>query len=84
MNWIIINRLLAFSGPHDIPEVINDVRTFTPEDYLPLFAQLGVGVVVRLNKPAYDKTRFSSRGIDFFDLYFPDGGLPQCTFRWHD
>lgn len=81
MNWIIIDRLLAFSGPHEFPEVIDGVRTLTPEDYLPIFQRLGIGVVIRLNKPAYDSKRFSKNGIDFYDLYFPDGGLPQCGYR---
>ena len=38
-----------------------------------------VGVVVRLNQPAYDRRIFTDNGIEHFDIYFPDGGLPECT-----
>ena len=78
MNWVVDRHIIAFSGPHTIPEEINSVRTLCPKDYLPIFNALNVGVVVRLNKPAYDSQQFTQHGISHYDVYFPDGGLPEC------
>ena len=80
LNWVVDRHIVAFSGPHTIPEEINSVRTLCPKDYIPIFTNLNVGVVVRLNKPAYDSQQFTQHGIAHFDIYFPDGGLPEC--RW--
>ena len=79
MNWIIEGQLLAFSGPHNTVEIIDGVRTLQPEDYLPLFQHLHIGVVIRLNRATYDASRFTNHGIQHYDIFFPDGGLPQCT-----
>lgn len=80
LNWVVQNRLLAFSGPSAVSETMNGVTTLVPEDYLPLFRQLHVGVVVRLNRPSYDRQDFTRHAIEHYDLYFPDGGLPECLF----
>ena len=61
------------------PEEVNGVRTMTAEEYVKVFTDLHVGVVVRLNQPAYDRRIFTDNGIEHFDIYFPDGGLPECT-----
>ena len=79
MNWIIENKLLAFSGPYNTSEVINGIHTMEPEDYLPIFQTLNVKTVIRLNRPTYDSSRFTRNGIHHYELYFPDGGLPECT-----
>ena len=79
LNWVVKDRIIAFSGPHVFPEEVNGVRTMTPEEYLKVFADLHVGVAVRLNKPAYDRKVFTENGIKHYDIYFPDGGLPECT-----
>lgn len=80
LNWIVQNRLLAFSGPSAVSATVNGVATLVPEDYLPLFSQLHVGVVVRLNRPSYDREDFTRHAIEHYDLYFPDGSLPECLF----
>ncbi|KAK8795413.1 hypothetical protein WA588_004256, partial [Blastocystis sp. NMH] len=77
LNWIVQNRLLAFSGPSAVSATVNGVATLVPEDYLPLFSQLHVGVVVRLNRPSYDREDFTRHAIEHYDLYFPDGSLPE-------
>lgn len=51
-------------------------RTFTPEDYVPIFKSFGVSCVVRLNKKAYEENRFISKGIKHEDIYFLDGSVP--------
>lgn len=79
MNWVVKDRILAFSGPYEFSEVIDGVRTLTPDDYIPMFKDLHVDAVVRLNRPSYNKKRFTKSGLQFYDLYFPDGGLPECS-----
>jgi cell division cycle 14 len=37
---------------------------------------MGVTLVVRLNKPQYDKQKFVKAGIKHLDLYFLDGSCP--------
>jgi cell division cycle 14 len=46
------------------------------EFYIPYFLKCGVTAVVRLNKRAYDRRKFVDKGINHYDLYFVDGGLP--------
>ncbi len=50
--------------------------SFTPDDYVPIFKKFGVTLVVRLNKPQYDKTKFTKQGVKHIDLYFLDGSTP--------
>lgn len=49
---------------------------FTPDDYVPIFKQFGVNLVVRLNKKNYDEKRFTKYGVKHLDLYFLDGSTP--------
>lgn len=76
LNWIIPEKLLAFSGPSITSTDPDGYRTFTPEDYVPIFKQMGVTLVIRLNKKTYDVTRFTKHGINHIDLYFLDGSSP--------
>lgn len=50
--------------------------SFTPDDYVPIFKKFGVSLVVRLNKPQYEKQKFIKGGIKHLDLYFLDGSTP--------
>jgi cell division cycle 14 len=76
LNWVLPNKFLAFAGPSSHPVDEYGLRAFTPEDYVQIFADAGVGLVVRLNKKQYDKTRFTANGIKHVDLYFADGSCP--------
>lgn len=75
MNWIIPNKMLAFSSPVEYPEAAG--KTWTPEDYSRLFKMMGITLVIRLNKAHYDATRFTKQGIRHVDLYFRDGSCPS-------
>ena len=77
LNWIIPGKFLAFSSPSDKEFDEEGFRTFTPKDYVPIFKKMGIGLVIRLNKPAYDKTIFEKNGIKHVDLYFVDGSTPD-------
>jgi cell division cycle 14 len=56
--------------------VTDKYGSFTPDDYVPIFKKFGVSLVVRLNKPQYDKQKFVKAGIKHLDLYFLDGSTP--------
>ena len=47
---------MAFSGPLNVTDRYG---SFTPEDYVPIFKKMNVGLVVRLNKVTFKD--FSSR-----------------------
>eukprot|EP01114_Cavostelium_apophysatum_P017258 TRINITY_DN5086_c0_g1_i1.p1 TRINITY_DN5086_c0_g1~~TRINITY_DN5086_c0_g1_i1.p1 ORF type:complete len:531 (-),score=80.00 TRINITY_DN5086_c0_g1_i1:14-1606(-) len=74
LNWIVPDKFIAFCGPTAVMSA--EIRTFAPEDYLPLFKKHGVSTIVRLNKKEYDRTSFTSSGVRHYDLYFMDGSAP--------
>ncbi|CAD8164998.1 unnamed protein product [Paramecium octaurelia] len=76
LSWIIPNKFIAFSGPSATQKDADGNRTFTPEDYVPIFKQFGVTCVVRLNKKQYDEQKFIKNGIKHEDIYFLDGSVP--------
>ena len=76
MNWIIPGKFLAFSSPSPCAYDADGYRTFTPEDYVPIFKKWKIGLVVRLNKATYDREKFVKNGIRHLDLYFLDGSTP--------
>jgi cell division cycle 14 len=77
MNWIIPGKFLAFSSPSASPYDREGYRTYTPEDYSPIFKSFKIGTVVRLNKATYDKDKFVKNGVKHVDLYFLDGSTPS-------
>jgi cell division cycle 14 len=77
MNWIVPDKFLAFAGPFPTSTDTEGFPAFTPEDYVPVFRDAGISLVVRLNKAQYDRTRFINHGIKHVDLYFPDGSCPS-------
>lgn len=52
LNWIIPDKLLAFSTPVDSADADN--LTFSPDYYVPIFKKLGVTMVIRLNSKEYN------------------------------
>lgn len=77
MNWIVPGKFLAFSGPSEEERDDDGWRTFTPDDYGPIFKKFGINMVVRLNKKSYEEQRFIDQGFTFQDLYFVDGTTPS-------
>lgn len=77
INWIIPNKLIAFSSPSPYGKDAEGFKTWTPEDYAPLFLRLGVSAVIRLNKKTYEEERFTRYGLRHYDLYFLDGSVPS-------
>lgn len=76
MNWIVPDKFLAFSGPSDKTRDSDGWRTYTPEDYAPLFKNFNIKLVVRCNKEMYAAQRFVKKGFEHLDLYFTDGTPP--------
>lgn len=77
MNWIIPGKFLAFSSPSNTQYDNDGYRTFTPEDYVPIFRKWGVSLVIRLNKETYDSRKFLKNGIKHLELFFTDGSCPK-------
>ncbi|VDK82635.1 unnamed protein product [Dibothriocephalus latus] len=76
LSWIIPKKFIAFSGPHSQSMLDHGYPVHSPEYYLPYFHKNGVSTVIRLNKKMYDANRFIDAGIQHYDLFFPDGGVP--------
>jgi cell division cycle 14 len=81
MNWIVPNKLLAFSGPlaHRRPietEGGNMAGTWVAEDYAHAFRSMGVSDVIRFNKKCYERNAFLRAGIQHHDMHYQDGGNP--------
>ena len=55
MNWIVPGKFMAFSGPSKTQRDEEGWRTFTPEDYAPIFKKMKIETVVRLNNKIYDR-----------------------------
>lgn len=77
MNWIIPNKFLAMSAPSNTQYDQDGYRTFTPEDYVPIFRKWGVGLVIRLNNETYESKKFLKNGIKHLELFFTDGSNPK-------
>ena len=91
LHVVVPDRFVAFKGPRD--DAVSDsgpwadrggLRDFHPSFYVPLFQQLGVTVVVRLNERRYDAAHFERAGIAVRDLYFDDCTAPPLgvVFRF--
>jgi cell division cycle 14 len=76
MNWVVPSKFLAFSSPSPSKFDQDGYRTFTPEDYCPIFKNWKVNLVVRLNNAVYDREKFIKNGVKHTDLFFEDGTTP--------
>eukprot|EP01134_Creolimax_fragrantissima_P007371 CFRG7371T1 len=80
LNWIVPNKVLAFSGPHALPNgQSNGYSVKTPTDYRDYFRAYNVTDVVRLNKAEYDPEKFREQGISHHHMYFIDGSTPSIV-----
>lgn len=77
MNWIVPDKFLAFAGPCPTSTDADGFPAFTPEDYVPIFRDAEIKLVVRLNNKQYDRQRFIDHGIKHVDLFFTDGSCPS-------
>jgi cell division cycle 14 len=78
VSWIVPGKFIAFSGPVTKRRQISPgVFTLSPEQYVPLFKNLGVTCVIRFNDKCYDRKVFLNNGIKHVDLFYEDGGNPS-------
>ena len=77
LNWIIPNKILAFSCPNDNSANNDLYQVLSVKDYCEMFVKENVGTVIRLNNRTYDEEQFKESRIKHFDLYFPDGSCPS-------
>ena len=80
MNWLVEGRFLALAGPVDEAgdggEDGEGYHLATVDELLPVFRQLRVASMVRLNKKYYDERKLLAAGVNHLDLYFLDGSNP--------
>jgi cell division cycle 14 len=80
LHVVVPGQFVAFRGPADLGgrEFADDDghRRFSPAFYVPLFRELGVTDVVRLNEAEYDGAGFAAHGIEHHDLAFEDCAAP--------
>ena len=75
----ICPSLIAFQGPQrpGSPLIEPKKTALPPEHFLPIFVELGVASVIRLNEPdTYDPAVFERAGIKHHDLYFDETAAP--------
>lgn len=77
LSWIIPGKLLAFMGPSANRRGQDGAQRCSPSDYLQVFRELGVLLVIRLNSKEYDSKEFTAHGIRHLDMHFPDGSCPS-------
>lgn len=83
-NWIVPFEIAAFSSPadesqsrlriHQETKMLNSVSTV-----LTTLKAQGIKCVIRLNEPLYDRRAFTCEGIAHYDLFFPDGSVPDLV-----
>ena len=76
-NWIIPGKVLAFICPAFSHKGRDGVKALTPEQYFPIFSNLGVTSIIRLNKKNYEFERFTKNGFLCYEMYFIDGSVPS-------
>jgi cell division cycle 14 len=76
MNWLIPNKLLAFASP-STTNMYHGYRVCTAEELVPVFRDLGITTVIRLNGKTYEESIFRDAGIAHVDLFFQDGTCPS-------
>jgi len=73
INWIVPNKILAFSSPDDRP---TSKHGNPSRKVLRNLQEIGVKNILRLNEPFYDKRIFTENNINHFDIEYPDGTNP--------
>jgi cell division cycle 14 len=75
MNWLIPNKLLAFASPYQT-NIVQGFQVCTPSDVVPIFRELNIDTIIRLNNKTYEEDIFRDAGFKHLELYFPDGTCP--------
>ncbi|XP_041430492.1 cell division cycle 14B S homeolog isoform X2 [Xenopus laevis] len=76
-NWIVPEKFLAFSGPHQKSKMESGYPHHAPEAYFPYFRKHHLTTIIRLNKKMYDANRFTDADFEHHDLFFVDGSTPS-------
>ncbi len=72
-------KFIGFKGPLSAGSPYQESHevVLPPEHYVPIFLELGVSCVIRLNEPdTYDGSVFMLSGINHHELYFNDCTVP--------
>ena len=81
VHEVVPGKFVAFKGPKDLGgadyrDDARGFRSFSPALYAAIFDDLGVGAVVRLNEPEYDRGALATAGRRHHDLPFEDCAAP--------
>ncbi|KAG5519268.1 hypothetical protein PMAC_001893 [Pneumocystis sp. 'macacae'] len=80
LNWIT-PHFIAFASPvqpgYGSHSNKKSIITPTFTSILDYFSSHRVGLVIRLNKPLYDKKQFENLGLEHIDMFFEDGTCPD-------
>lgn len=76
MNWLIPGKLMALASPYSSNVISGGIKVATPNEVIPLFSDLEITHVVRLNKKFYEASLFKEAGFSHTELYYPDGAVP--------
>ena len=83
LHEVVPGKFVALRGPRDLGGAeYRDkagLRHFAPAHYVPIFREMGVTAVVRLNDPDYDTGCFAAAGIAHHSLPFPDCSVPPAA-----
>ncbi|XP_077290095.1 cell division cycle protein 14 [Arctopsyche grandis] len=77
LNWIIPDKMLAFSGPHSQSRLKDDYPLHAPDHYHQYFKDNNVTCIVRLNQKSYNAKQFTEFGFEHHELFFLDGSAPS-------
>ncbi|KAL4472059.1 hypothetical protein ABPG72_007108 [Tetrahymena utriculariae] len=73
---VIPNKLIAFQNPELFSQQ-EALCELTVDQSINIFKQMGVKLVIRLNKSSYSPQLYERNGIKHVDLIFPDGTSPS-------
>jgi cell division cycle 14 len=81
LHHVVPGKFVAFQGPQDLAgaeyrDHAYGGRDFSPSFYLPIFHDMGVTDVVRLNEPHYAAEAFASHGLRHHAMEFDDCTCP--------
>lgn len=68
MNWVIPGKILALAGPTE--------EIYEIEEFNAYALRHNITAVVRLNKSHYDREVLLQSGIQHYEMFMPDGGIP--------
>jgi len=77
ISCIVPNKLYASSTLYSKSPLPGNIEVLTPEKAIPLYKEIGIKHIVRLNSPFYDSSLLTKEGFKYTCLEFADGSVPS-------